>query len=66
MNESEANNAGKSKMAAYHCCVPKCVNDSRKNDEGVSFHCFPSEQKRRSEWILKIRRDLGDFFVVNK
>ncbi|KAK3753356.1 hypothetical protein QZH41_018863 [Actinostola sp. cb2023] len=50
-------------MAAYHCCVPLCTNDSRKNAE-ISFHSFPTETKRRSEWIIKIRRDPGDSFKI--
>jgi len=54
----------KSKMAAYHCCVPLCVSDSRKEEPEISFHGFPSEPKRRAEWIVKIRRDPGDLFKV--
>ena len=54
----------KSKMAAYHCCVPLCVNDSRKKNPEISFHSFPTEPKRRAEWIVKIRRDPGDLFQV--
>ena len=52
----------KSKMAAYHCCVPLCVSDSRKEELEISFHSFPSKPKRRAEWIVKIRRDPGDRF----
>ena len=50
----------KSKMAAYHCCVPLCVSDSRKEEPEISFHSFPSEPKWRAEWIVKTRRDPGD------
>ena len=51
-------------MAAYHCCVPLCVNDSRKRNPEISFHSFPTDLKRRAEWIVKIRRDPGDLFQV--
>ncbi|XP_068691460.1 uncharacterized protein [Montipora foliosa] len=51
-------------MAAYHCCVPLCVNDSRKKNPKISFHSFPTDPKRRAEWIVKIRRDPGDLFQV--
>ena len=47
-----------SKMAASHCCVPLCANDSRYNKD-LSFHAFPTEDKRRAEWIVRIRRDPG-------
>ena len=50
-------------MAAYHCCVPQCTNDSRYNEE-ISFHSFPIDSKRRVNWIVKIRRDPGPDFKV--
>lgn len=37
-----------SKMAALHCCVPSCSNDSRYN-KYLSFHALPSEAKTRAE-----------------
>ena len=61
---NEANNAENLKMAAYHCCVPLCVNDSRKQNPEISFHSFPTDPKRRAEWIVKIRRDPGYLFQV--
>ena len=52
-------------MAAYHCCVPLCTNDSR-YDEGkqLSFYRFPCDNKLRKEWIAKIRPDVGQNFLV--
>ncbi|XP_060595512.1 uncharacterized protein LOC132749670 [Ruditapes philippinarum] len=50
-------------MASYHCCVPKCTNDSRYN-KSHSFHSFPSDISRKKLWLVKIRRDEGAFFQV--
>ena len=53
------------KMAAYHCCVPQCTNDSRYDRESkLSFHKIPEDNKLRKEWIVKIRRDIGPHFKV--
>lgn len=52
-----------SKIAALHCCVPSCSNDSRYN-KYLSFHALPSDAKTRAEWIVKIRRDRTPNFEV--
>ena len=52
------------KMAATHCCLPLCTNDSKYNKE-VSFHAFPKEAKRRAEWIVRTQRDPGQNFEVS-
>lgn len=54
----------KFKMAAYYCCVFLCVSDFRKEESEIFFYSFLFELKRRVEWIVKIRRDFGDFFKV--
>lgn len=47
-----------------HCCVPQCNNDSRYNSS-LSFHRFPKKDDQlRANWIVKIRRDIGDNFKV--
>ncbi len=54
------------KMAAYHCCVPLCNNDSRYDrDKELSFFKFPTDKKEMKEWIVRIRRDIGKHFQVS-
>ncbi|XP_046583676.1 uncharacterized protein LOC124290869 [Haliotis rubra] len=53
-------------MAALHCCVPMCTNDSRYDTEGqLSFHRIPAEKNLRKEWLVKIRRDVGPYFKLS-
>ncbi|CAC5406283.1 unnamed protein product [Mytilus coruscus] len=50
----------------YHCCVPKCTNDSRYDPERkISFHKFPKDAFVRKTWIIKIKRDLGANFRIS-
>lgn len=52
-------------MAAYHCCVPLCTNDSRYDEKKqLSFHRFSGENKLRKEWIANISHDIGSHFQV--
>lgn len=51
---------------AYHCCVSLCYNDSRyDNNRELSFHKFPTDKIKRKEWIIKIRRDVGQSFKIS-
>jgi len=57
-----------------YCCVPLCRNSSGQNKERqrlglpkLSFHVFPKAGTiRYKNWIVKIRRDPGSKFVINK
>ena len=56
-----------------YCCVPSCRNSSARKEEReqlglskVSFHSFPSDKKRKKEWIAKIKRDSGAKFNLTK
>ena len=56
-----------------YCCVPLCHNSSGQQEERerlglskISFHSFPKEEKRKNEWIVKIKRDLGTNFKLTK
>ena len=59
-----------------YCCVPLCHHSSgesveRKllNSGRISFHSFPNlstDRERALKWIVKIRRDPGTSFVINK
>ncbi|XP_033739285.1 THAP domain-containing protein 3-like [Pecten maximus] len=54
-------------MAAKHCCVPFCTNDSRKaatSDLKISFHLIPKAESLKKRWIVAIRRDEGPLFKV--
>lgn len=52
-------------MAAYHCGVPLCTNDSRYDEKKqLSFHRFSGENKLRKEWIANISHDIGPHFQV--
>ena len=37
-----------------NCCVPQCTAYHRRNPE-LSFHSFPTCDKRRKEWIRLLR-----------
>ena len=58
----------------HYCCVPLCRNSSGQTEERkrlglskISFHDFPKAgTTREKEWIVKIRRDPGCNFVINK
>ena len=60
----------------HYCCVPLCRNSSstelqeerkRLGLEKLSFHSFPdTKSPRGKEWIIKIRRDIGPEFTINK
>ncbi|XP_078585178.1 uncharacterized protein LOC144867211 [Branchiostoma floridae x Branchiostoma japonicum] len=53
-------------MAAYHCCVPSCVSDSRYDiGKKLTFHRIPHDKQQRREWIVKIRRDVGKNFKIS-
>ena len=56
-----------------YCCVPLCRNSSGQREERerlglqkISFHSFPKDDKMKKEWFVKIRRDPGINFTVNK
>lgn len=57
-----------------YCCVPLCRNSSGQQKERkrlglskISFHDFPKAGTvREKKWIVKIRRDPGCNFVINK
>lgn len=52
------------RTSALHCCVPQCCNDGR-SSASLTFHRFPKDPQLRSKWIWKIRRDVGENFMVN-
>lgn len=76
--QNEARNANKmasfskecvkrSTGTAYHCYIPLCNNDSRyDNTRELSFHYFLTDKIKRKEWIIKIRRDVGQSFRVSR
>ena len=35
------------------CVVPECKNSSQ--TPGISFHCFPSDERRKKAWFLRLR-----------
>ena len=41
-----------------YCCAVGCSNDSRfvSKGQGISFHCFPTEDSLLKEWLAKISR----------
>jgi hypothetical protein len=54
-----------------HCCVVFCHNNWRNKDKYLSetgkelhFHEFPTDRLRRKEWLIAIRRDVGNNFQV--
>ena len=54
-------------------CVPLCRNSSGQQEERerlgvpkISFHSFPKEEKRKKEWIVKIKRDAGANLKLTK
>jgi len=56
-----------------YCCVPKCHNSSGRQKERkllgppkLSFHCFPNDEDMVKKWIVKIKRDPGVDFNLNK
>ena len=56
-----------------YCCVPECKNSSCHQKERkllglqkVSFHSFPQDKNVMKMWIIKIKRDPGDKFVINQ
>ena len=63
-------------MEGYYCCVPSCCHSSSKLNKRerltcgrVSFHSFPSlttDKERTQNWIVKIQREPGKDFVINK
>ena len=46
-----------------HCCMPLCTSDFR-FESTLHFHKIPDDLSRKKEWIIKIRRDEGEFFKV--
>ena len=49
-----------------HCCVPLCTSDARYDPEKkISFHKFSKDPKKRQDWIVKIKRDVGKHFQVS-
>ena len=48
-----------------NCCVPQCTAYHRRNPE-LSFHSFPTCDKRRKEWIrlLRVGKKLGKHYKV--
>ena len=64
--QNEAWNANNIIMAAYHCCVPLCTNDSRYDAaKTLTFHRIPKHEVVRKTWIARIRRDVGPHFKVS-
>ncbi|XP_060569442.1 uncharacterized protein LOC132727870 [Ruditapes philippinarum] len=49
----------------FHCCVPLCYSDSR-YDNTIHFHKIPKDVSLKKEWIVKIRRDEGEYFKINR
>ena len=42
-----------------------CTSDARYDPEKkISFHKFPKDPKKRQDWIIKIKRDVGKHFQV--
>ena len=39
-----------------HCCAHNCSNQSS-NNEKISFHALPSDEKLKKIWLQRIRRD---------
>lgn len=44
--------AKKKITSAYHCCVPRCTGDSRRNPE-LFFHKIPADENLKKIWIIK-------------
>ena len=50
----------------FHCCIPQCVNHSRRDPKGsLFFHRFPRDKKLQQQWIVKMRRDTSPNFRVS-
>ncbi|GAB1603924.1 hypothetical protein Ahia01_000673700 [Argonauta hians] len=43
------------------CAAYKCTNrnDSRSREQGITFHCFPKELKRRKEWSVALKYQMN-------
>ena len=55
-----------SNMAHDHCCILLCKNDkSNENGSNLSFFNFPTDEKRKGQWVVFIKRDEGKYFVVS-
>lgn len=39
-----------------HCCAVDCFNNSKANDNGISFYKLPRDHKLKKIWITKIKR----------
>ena len=57
--------ANKSKSS---CCVPQCTVPGYVIEDGkkITFHSLPKNEKLLSEWIVKIKRDIGTKFIITK
>ena len=43
------------------CCAPGCSNsrgESKRLKKQISFYRFPSDEKRKQQWLYRIRRDV--------
>ncbi|XP_042560536.1 THAP domain-containing protein 2-like isoform X3 [Clupea harengus] len=48
-----------------YCCVPECRSYKRKESgKRKTFHRFPVNTAIRREWVVKIRRDVGQHFKI--
>ncbi|EDO39153.1 predicted protein [Nematostella vectensis] len=55
------------RTTSFHCCVPRCIGDSRYNTE-LTFHRIPSrtsDEEIRKKWLVKIRRNEGPSFKIS-
>ena len=52
----------------HNCAVFGCTGAGYRMSGGqkVTFHEFPSNEKLRKIWLIKIRRDVGELFSINK
>ncbi|XP_024134079.1 THAP domain-containing protein 6 isoform X1 [Oryzias melastigma] len=50
-----------------HCCAYNCKNRAGRNKD-VTFHKFPSDEKRRREWAKSLRRadEEGQMWIPSK
>ncbi|XP_052801896.1 histone-lysine N-methyltransferase SETDB1-like isoform X2 [Mya arenaria] len=53
------------KISNYYCCVYDCNSNGRYDSE-ISFHKFPKDENIRKQWVVKIRRDIGNDFQISK
>lgn len=73
-DEGTTNKAYRKDWSGQYCCVPLCRSSSGEGQERerlgmqrLSFHSFPDVTTDRGKsWLVKIRRDLGPTFVINK